>query len=392
MQSQSRRLILFLSLVALVAGCAKKNDDHAAGGGSSAEGAKATAQSGTGQNTHQDSHANQGLDQSSGSGSGLSATDEAINGALAAITGAAPAVAQNLNPNAVRVLAHPSPTDEQIAANDAIARDFAQRFCSKRNSLPQATRVTIERMLAEVNETNCFIAGVFLGMKTQLDLSTPATGRIKKIKDLRPLSVLTNLRELSLRNNLIENVDDLAPLVHLERLDVSHNKLKSTSGFQYLQRLKALDLSSCGLKNGLLRSVRELELLNSLDLSHNELTELPMMPQRLANLNARTNLLENIERDLNLPALKSLDLSDNHLKHITGVEYARSLEILNIEKNALTRGAIRSLMNLARLKKIAVSRAGSHDIDVESEVGELKMAIPGLEVAPGISVPMTTED
>jgi Leucine-rich repeat (LRR) protein len=85
------------------------------------------------------------------------------------------------------------------------SKTFAQ-WCQQRNSVPAATKLTIDVLLKEANTKNCKLANSRLKNISNLSIFE------NKISDLQPLSGLTKLESLDLRGNKIR---DLAPLIGL---------------------------------------------------------------------------------------------------------------------------------------------------------------------------------
>lgn len=77
---------------------------------------------------------------------------------------------------------------------------------------------------------------------TKLDLSGIGFGS----RDLRSLSQLNQLSELTLDDNKIDSVDFLAPLVNLQTLRLNQNPLGDTSSLNSLTQLKTLELRNTG--------------------------------------------------------------------------------------------------------------------------------------------------
>ena len=120
---------------------------------------------------------------------------------------------------------------------------------------------------------------------------------------------LTNLEELSLSHNELENIPpDIGQLVKLETFDISHNKLiYIPNEIGQLKKLDCLDLSHNKLTY-IPNEIRQLKKLDCLDLSCNKLTTLSQELSNLINmeeLNINGNELESI--DINFELLTSLN-------------------------------------------------------------------------------------
>ncbi len=90
----------------------------------------------------------------------------------------------------------------------------------------------------------------------------------KVIEDLRPIAVLTHLKTLSLRGNLLSSVTELKSLKSLERLDLADNNLTEIDALNELVNLTHIDLSDNHIQNT--SSLASLSRLKKLDLRNNE--------------------------------------------------------------------------------------------------------------------------
>ncbi|MEQ8963427.1 MAG: leucine-rich repeat domain-containing protein [Coleofasciculus sp. C2-GNP5-27] len=81
-----------------------------------------------------------------------------------------------------------------IAAQPSLGSSFRQ-WCLQRSSLPAETRKTVEVLLIEAGTSDCEKADEILSSLTELNLNR------NQITDVSPLSGLTNLRRLNLKNN-----------------------------------------------------------------------------------------------------------------------------------------------------------------------------------------------
>lgn len=95
---------------------------------------------------------------------------------------------------------------------------------------------------------------------------------------------LTKLEELFLAHNCVSNITILCNLTSLTRLDISYNQLTDLpSQMSNLTNLVNLDLMSCNLFN-LPNEISALTELQSLDISANNLSEFPPSMKNLLNL------------------------------------------------------------------------------------------------------------
>ncbi|SEP12862.1 leucine-rich repeat domain-containing protein [Paenibacillus sp. OV219] len=187
-----------------------------------------------------------------------------------------------------------------------------------------------------------------------------------QISDLTPLKGLTKLEYLFLGSNQIASAAPVSGLSKLVLLDLSKNKVTDVAPLKSLKKLQSLDISNNGVKDisplasltGLqifhaggnkltdANAVAGMSKLGELDLSNNQLKSI----KSLQNLkNARAILLGgNKFSDLSavtaLGAKKSvtdstylwLDVKQNGLSKLSGIEKMTRLEQLDVSFNQLT--------------------------------------------------------
>ncbi|KIY01790.1 uncharacterized protein Z520_01928 [Fonsecaea multimorphosa CBS 102226] len=176
------------------------------------------------------------------------------------------------------------------------------------------------------------------------------------VNDLTSWSHLRNLQYLNVSGNRLESLEGFSSLVHLRRLDASNNQISSIDGILDLdgllelklsdndltrvdfegcdlKRLKTLDLSHNQLE--VMGNIQCLPVLEELDVSHNALqnflticddTPIPIRKLRIAH-----NELESIGLK-HMPALRHLDLDNNKIKDIQGLQSAYHLEFLSLRE------------------------------------------------------------
>ncbi|MDW3190962.1 MAG: COR domain-containing protein [Cytophagales bacterium] len=127
-----------------------------------------------------------------------------------------------------------------------------------------------------------------------------------RITDLTLLSKFSNLVELNINGNLVENLNAISELVDLQSLDVSVNKISDIQSLKNLTKLTKLNLSQ-----------NEVENIGPLAFLHN-----------LKSLNLRNNRIRNLEPLKNLSMLKTLNCEENKIQF-------PPIEIANFGLNAI---------------------------------------------------------
>ncbi|XP_048465259.1 protein flightless-1 homolog isoform X1 [Rhincodon typus] len=172
---------------------------------------------------------------------------------------------------------------------------------------------------------------------------------------------MTSLRWLKLnRTGLCYLPEELASLHKLEHLSVSHNSLTTLHGeLSSLPCLRAIVARANNLKNsGVPDDIFQLDDLSVLDLSYNQLTEIPRELENAKNmlvLNLSHNGVDNIPNQLfiNLTDLLYLDLSDNNLESLPPqMRRLVHLHTLILNNNPLMHAQLRQLPAMTALQTL----------------------------------------
>ncbi|XP_038675571.1 protein flightless-1 homolog [Scyliorhinus canicula] len=172
---------------------------------------------------------------------------------------------------------------------------------------------------------------------------------------------MTSLRWLKLnRTGLCYLPEELASLQKLEHLSVSHNSLTTLHGeLSSLPCLRAIVARANNLKNsGVPDDIFQLDDLSVLDLSYNQLTEIPRELENAKNmlvLNLSHNSIDNIPNQLfiNLTDLLYLDLSDNNLESLPPqMRRLVHLQTLVLNNNPLMHAQLRQLPAMTALQTL----------------------------------------
>ncbi|XP_047213705.1 protein flightless-1 homolog [Girardinichthys multiradiatus] len=172
---------------------------------------------------------------------------------------------------------------------------------------------------------------------------------------------MSSLRWLKLnRTGLCYLPEELASLQKLEHLSVSHNSLTTLHGeLSSLPNLRAVVARANSLKNsGVPDDIFQLEDLSVLDLSYNQLTEIPRELENSKNmlvLNLSHNGIDSIPNQLfiNLTDLLYLDLSDNKLDSLPPqMRRLVHLQTLILNNNPLMHAQLRQLPAMVALQTL----------------------------------------
>ena len=148
------------------------------------------------------------------------------------------------------------------------------------------------------------------------------------------------LTEINLTSNIITRIDQnlFSPTIHsnLEVILLRDNVIEAMPSFDGFNSLRTLDISNNLLQN---LTLGQLDNLENLDVSYNNLNEMPVLTNMLTTLKVLKIVKNNIitipvDYFANTPALEELDLKLNHIREIN-LEYLIHLISLNISNNEL---------------------------------------------------------
>lgn len=172
---------------------------------------------------------------------------------------------------------------------------------------------------------------------------------------VKELSPFYHVEEIDLSSNYIDTmVIDLARFKHLKRLNLSNNALWYWGAYGQLDlakelpvpTLEHLDLSFCEIGHVRLRGTKFKATLRSLDLSGNTF--------QFTKSDGRLHPVLQLDA---FPALRSLQLRSNALKHVPKLCFLPALEQLDLSDNPACSG-YEELLRLPRLRELKLSVTG----------------------------------
>ena len=198
---------------------------------------------------------------------------------------------------------------------------------------------------------------------TQQDMLnlTRLDGRQTNITDLTGLKHATNLTDLYLVVNAIENLEPLAGLIRLQTLDLSDNQIVDITPLANLTNLTELEVSSNQLRD--LTPLAGLTRLTFLGLWNNRISDLnPLMNlTALQTLWLNSNEIVDITPLANLTNLTELTLSRNQLRDLTPLMNLTALQTLWLHRNVIV--DITPLANLTNLTELRASQNQVRDLN-----------------------------
>ncbi|KAI9020136.1 hypothetical protein CLU79DRAFT_755787 [Phycomyces nitens] len=182
-----------------------------------------------------------------------------------------------------------------------------------------------------------------IGLLHQLKILDVSSNLLSEIPP--ELYNLSQLQVLVLSQNNLHSIPRDMPLGlrNLVTLRISGNKItRITSRIKYWRKMRHLQLGSVYGGNLLSRvpnEISEMESLEELDISHNQIKALPsnMQISTLEHLNVSSNQLESLPPSVaNCTKLKTLNVSKNHLTTLPAdLVELKHLELLDISENLL---------------------------------------------------------
>jgi len=120
-----------------------------------------------------------------------------------------------------------------------------------------------------------------------------------------------------------------------KHLEVTESKVKSFNGIEKLENLRSIVASDIQLEN--IDALENCTELVYLDLSKNNIDDISVLGSlsKLQQINLSYNQIEEIP-NLNARLLKSLDLKENKINIIQGLQQMITLELLDLRKNKIT--------------------------------------------------------
>lgn len=182
---------------------------------------------------------------------------------------------------------------------------------------------------------------------TSLDCSRSDEGIWYDIRDITELSCFTQLKDLDLGNNFVDDLTPLENLVYLERLDLYGNPVENLSPLAGLTQLKNLNLNESSVENiSPLSSLEQLEYLNLDMTSVEDLSALAGM-KHLKEIQLSYTLVKDASVLGTLKELKSINLENSEIKDISFLNNLKEVEILNLNDTL-----VQDISALSGLEKI----------------------------------------
>lgn len=205
---------------------------------------------------------------------------------------------------------------------------------------------------------------------TALDLS------FNEVRDVTSLNNLTKLNTLYLCNNKINEMKGCEELVNLDLLEYGSNRIREIKGLEKLTNLKQLWLG-----RNKITEITGLSMQRSLEKMSIQSNRLLSMGTGLAHCTQLTELylshngITSTTGLVGLVNLQILDLGNNQIEHVEGMETLTSLEELWISANKLTDvselSCIKSKLNVIYLEHNPLAQAAGYYTSVHAMFPDL---------------------
>jgi Leucine-rich repeat (LRR) protein len=216
----------------------------------------------------------------------------------------------------------------RVSAQQANTKSFAT-WCQERNSAPTDTKHTIDELLIKAGTKDCQQADTKLKSISELYLSNV------RIKDLKPLASLTNLKALFLNSNQISDLKPLASLTNLKGLDLNDNQISNIKPLASLTNLKTLFLNANRISD--IKPLASLKDLVYLEFHANQISDVkPLASLRnLTGLDLNSNQISDVKPLASLNKLTELKLSRNQISDVKPLSSLKNLTDLYLSHNQL---------------------------------------------------------
>ncbi|EJS06042.1 NEAT domain-containing protein [Bacillus cereus] len=189
-----------------------------------------------------------------------------------------------------------------------------------------------------------------------------------KLKNIKFISDLRQLKSLSITYGELEDIGPLATLEHIEFLTLRNNKISDLSPLSLMKKIKMLDLNSNYIKD--IKPLFTVKSLRTLTVANNQISNAGLegvhQLKNLKTFEISNNGLSNVEHINGMNKLIELGLSKNELVDLTPLSKLSGLQKLNLEENYIS-----DITPLSQLTGLYDLKLGSNEIRDVRPVQEL---------------------
>jgi Leucine-rich repeat (LRR) protein len=189
------------------------------------------------------------------------------------------------------------------------------------------------------------------------------------IDDVSALENLTNLTSIHLDGNKIQDISVLKKLINLTNISFKGNHITDIKPLENLINLTDLSFSSKQIQD--ISALQNLTKLTYLDLSYNPIRDIKPLENliNLTTLYLNNNQIQDISALENLTNLKELRLYENQIQDISALKYLTELTTLYLSINQITE--IKPLENLTSLTILYLNNNQIQDISALKKLTNL---------------------
>jgi hypothetical protein len=180
------------------------------------------------------------------------------------------------------------------------------------------------------------------------------------IEDISPLSNLTNLKILDLEGNPIKDINALSSLTKLTELILSRVKVSDLTPLSRLYNLEELDLGGVNVVINSLEPLRNLTKLRSLELAGRDISDLSALENltELKYLGLYNNKVTKIAPLAKMKKLERLVLGINQVNDLKGLSSLDNLDYLDLAVNQ-----VKDISELQYMKKLTLIGLSNNKIE-----------------------------
>lgn len=207
--------------------------------------------------------------------------------------------------------------------------------------------------------------------QTRLDFSEQNKAEKDMITDLTGLSAFSNLEELLLSHNRIDNLDELQEMNSLKKLKLDFNNIGSLDPLQNLTSLEFLDLENNQVSS--LSPILSLTKINMLDVRANQISDLRGISsmEGLKELLLGRNQIQDITPVVGLENLQTLGFGHNQVRDISALSSLKSLRKLTMGDNQIE--YIEAVLSLPELNYLEVYENPLKDEELLEQLTDVKV-------------------
>lgn len=191
------------------------------------------------------------------------------------------------------------------------------------------------------------------------------------IRNLIPISELTELLEINISNTLIEDLSPIRNLNKLEIFNCSGTPVTSLEPLRYVTTMKELNSSRSLIEN--IEVLSNMSELNELDLSNSSVTSLNALSglNKLAHLNISGTNVNNLSPLNNLRSLSDLNISYTKVNNLNTIDSLLTIQNLNIDNTHIAN--LQPLSNYTNLSILQANNTSIADLNPLNNKSSLKV-------------------